>query len=115
MPTESIPKPKSARIHRSAVGVGQRALAVAVITQAVIDLRQSGEVTPQAAVDAARFLMERLWQNDTPWSILALEESTWLTASKVDRVVAEKLSPAAATMLPPHLRRRLSLPVNSDE
>ena len=107
MSRQSVPEQKSRRIHRTAGGVGQKALAVAVITQAVLDLRQSGEVSPQSAVDAARFLMERLWRDDALWSTLALGDDQWLTATKVDRVVAQRIAPKAAALLPSALRARL--------
>ena len=114
MSRQGVPEPKGPRIHRSLLGVGQKALAVAVITQAVLDLRQRGEVSPQSAADAARFLMERLWQNDTLWSTLALGDETWLTSTKVDRVVAQKIAPKAVALLPPHLRSRLSVWVHDE-
>ena len=115
MQRQGLPKSKGhRRIHRTCVGVGQKALAVAVITQAVMDLRQHGEVSPQSAADAARFLMERLWQDGTLWSMLALSDNEWLTSMKVDRVVAGKIAPTAVALLPPHLRARLSVPVHNE-
>ena len=115
MQRQGLPKSQGhRRIHRTAVGVGQKALAVAVITQAVMDLRQTGEVSPQSAADAARFLMERIWQDDTLWSMLALRDSEWLTSIKVDRVVAGKIAPTAVTLLPPHLRARISALVRNE-
>ena len=107
MSRQSVPEQKSRRIHRTAGGVGQKALAVAVITQAVLDLRQSGEVSPQSAADAACFLMERLWRDDALWSTLALGDDQWLTATKVDQVVAQRIAPKAAALLPSALRARL--------
>ena len=108
MQGQSLPDQKSPRQqHRALLGTGVKALAIAVIAQAVSDLRPRFECTPQACADAARFLMDRLWQNDTVWGTLALDGNEWLTQPRVDQLVAAKIAPQVAIMLSPRLRQRI--------
>lgn len=108
MQGQGLPAQKgSRRTHRSITGTGIKALAVAVVAQAVADLWPRDECSTRSCVDAAHFLMDRLWQNDTVWGTLALDGNEWLTEKRVDQLVASKIAPQAVILLPPRLKQRL--------
>lgn len=115
MQGQSVSRQKRQRTNRATLGIeGEKALAIAVIQQAVADLSIPAESTPRHAADAAAFLMDRLWQEESPWGKIALEGIEWLTLRKVDRVVSARLAEAAKPHLAAELRQRLSLVVSSE-
>ena len=84
--------------------VGERSLMAAVVRQAVRDLQPAPDTSELCAAQAARFLMESVWQPGC-WCTGA---TRLFSQQEVDRVVATRLPTAAQHRLSDRLQRRLA-------